>query len=283
MTEQSTLKQTLARLGIRPSRRLGQNFLTDPNMLSALVRDAAPTAGDRILEIGPGTGLLTERLLEAGATVTAVEIDYRLAAHLRSTLGTHKRLRIIEADACRIDPAECMPEDPYRCIANLPYSVSSVVLARFADTRRPPVDVHVLLQREIADRILAEPGTKDYSALSVKVQLLFEGTVLRTLPPQVFYPPPDVDSAFIRLVRTPGAVRPGVRRLAVELAQTAFAQRRKKALKLLGRRWDRDRLQAHFRALGIDDNARAEAIAVCQYAALASRLAAAGPTGEAPE
>ena len=131
------LLTVLRELGIKPSKKLGQNFLIDPNMLTAIVREAAPARGQRVLEVGPGTGILTRKLLEAGCLVTAVEIDLRLHEYLQQDLGNHPNLTLIRGDACRIDYDRLMGNQPFTCIANLPYSCSSVFLARVVAHPRP--------------------------------------------------------------------------------------------------------------------------------------------------
>jgi len=125
------------RLGLHPSRKLGQNFLVDVNLLEAMVRDAAPMAGERILEIGPGAGTMTEKLLESGCDLTAVEIDYRLVSWLRERFAGKSNFRLLEGDACKLDYQQIFGEAPYRCIANLPYSCGSVFLANISEQPNP--------------------------------------------------------------------------------------------------------------------------------------------------
>ncbi|MFA4943537.1 MAG: 16S rRNA (adenine(1518)-N(6)/adenine(1519)-N(6))-dimethyltransferase RsmA [Lentisphaeria bacterium] len=273
------LLDILRRLGVNPSRRLGQNFLADPNLLDWMLRTAAPQAGERVLEVGPGSGVLTRKLLAAGVELTAVELDHRLAAHLRATLGAAPNFRLVEGDACRQDYGALMGEDtPWRCIANLPYAVSSVLLAGFLDLRNPPRELYILLQLEMAQRLRAGPGTKDYGALTVQVQLDYAVEILRRVPPGVFFPPPEVDSAYVRLARPGERLPGGVRTLARELARLGFSQRRKQFRKLLASRFPTERLDAAFAALGLGAAVRAEALPVATFVRLAEALAA----GDAP-
>ena len=159
----SELLALLERLEIHPSRRLGQNFLIDPNMLDSLVRSAGVVEGDTVLEIGPGTGTLTERMLAAGARVQAIELDHRLAGYLRDErFKDDKAFSLLEADACRTDLDSLMGQAPFRCVANLPYSCSSQLLASLTSMANQPQDIHVLLQKEMADRLTAKAGTKEY-------------------------------------------------------------------------------------------------------------------------
>ena len=273
MTTARELRDLLAGLGIHPSRRLGQNFMVDANLLTALVRDAAPQPGQTVLEVGPGTGVLTRLLLAAGCRVTAIELDHRLAAYLRDTLGPQPGFRLVEGDACRTDYAGLFGSAPFRCIANLPYSCSSVFLAAMADLDNAPTDLHVLLQREMADRLGAAAGSKDYGALSVRLQLRYSVAVVRSVPPQVFWPPPEVGSAWIRLRQRTDCPPPALRRQAAELAAVAFSQRRKKAAKVLAARLGGPAVAlALFAHAGLSPEARAEQLSPADFVRLAACL-----------
>ncbi len=262
----------LDQLEIRPSRKLGQNFLVDTNLLNAIVRDAAPAPGENILEVGPGTGVLTRKLLEAGARVTSVEIDHRLAAYLREAFADQDTFRLIEADACKQNYDDVMGEAPYRCIANLPYASSSVLLAKMTELRNAPVDMFVLLQREMADRLGASPGTKQYGALSVTIGLCYSVKQLRSIPPNVFFPPPEVDSCLVRLCRHETAYPLCERELAHQLARIGFSQRRKKMLNLICKSFDRAVVTAAFARLGLSPDLRAEQLPVAGFVELAACL-----------
>jgi 16S rRNA (adenine1518-N6/adenine1519-N6)-dimethyltransferase len=267
------LLAVLAELGIRPSRRLGQNFMVDGNLLRALVSDADPRPGQLILEVGPGTGVLTRELLATGCRVVAVELDLRLAEYLRRRFAGCPGLTLVAGDACRQDYAALMPPPtPFRCVANLPYSCSSAFLARMSELEHGPADMHVMLQREMAERLGAAPGTKDYSALTVRVGLRYRATVLRRVPPQVFFPPPDVASAFVHFERCAPTSEPDVARLACELARLCFRHRRKKAMHGLSARVGREHLEAAFACAGLPPDVRAEAIDIPAFVRLAACL-----------
>lgn len=270
----------LERLQLHPSRRLGQNFLTDDNCLAALVRAAAPSAGERILEIGPGTGALTEKLLEAGCRVTAVEFDHRLAEYLRERFRGHEAFQLIEGDACATDYDRLFSEGtPWRCIANLPYSCGSVIVARFCALRNAPLSLHILLQREMAQRLCATCGTADYGALTVKVALRYTAEIVRIVPPGVFFPPPEVASAYVALRCLPDCADSAIRKTAAELATAAFSQRRKKALRLLEKSCPGGGFADSFAQLHIAEDARAETITVAQYLDLARLMSAKATSG----
>lgn len=267
------LKQLLTTLGIQPSRRLGQNFLIDPNLLTAMVRQAGLRPGDRVLEVGPGTGVLTRRLLEAGCSVVAIELDRRLAAYLQTEFAGEGRIEIIHADACRTHYDTIFGDSAYRCMANLPYSCSSVFLARMAASANPPRDLHVLLQHDMARRVASPPGTKAYNALTVQLMLRFTVRILRRIPPDVFYPPPEVDSAFVCFEHRDDAPAQAIRDLAAEIAGVTFRQRRKKCVTVLGGHLgSRERAQRAFRDTGLNLQARPEQLSPADFARLAACL-----------
>jgi 16S rRNA (adenine1518-N6/adenine1519-N6)-dimethyltransferase len=257
------------RLGFYPSRRLGQNFLLDMNLLDAMLRDAAPLAGEKILEVGPGAGALTDRLLASGCDLTAVEIDRRLVAWLRERFAGRSNFTLLEGDACKIDYQEIFAAAPYRCIANLPYSCGSVFLANISEQANPPRELFVLLQKEMGDRLIATPGTKEYGVLSVRLAIRYQISMLRTIPPKVFFPEPEVFSAFLKLSLKKELPPPELTTLARKLAGCAFSQRRKKTARLLQNRYPTAPIQMAFEKLGLALDSRAENISPEQYLALA--------------
>ena len=265
------LSAILERLEMHPSRTLGQNFLVDDNCLAALVRAAAPQPGEEILEIGPGTGVLTQRMLEAGSRVTAIEFDSRLAGYLREKYAGNPALRLIEADACKVDYKVLFPEGKaFRCVANLPYCCASVLLATLSELANPPKSFHVLLQKEMAERLAAEANTAEYGVLTVRLAFRYRAHIVRIVPHGVFYPPPEVDSAFLALEgrETPLAEEP-ILQLASRLAGAAFAQRRKQARRLLGAIAPEVDFAKALEELGLPSTARAEVITPEQYIQLA--------------
>ena len=267
------LLEILERLEFHPSRRLGQNFLMDPNMLHALVQDAQVVAGQRVLEIGPGLGVLTEPLLDAGCDLTAVELDHRLAEYLSEKFAGRSNFRLIQGDACKQDFDALMGETPYRCIANLPYSCSTPFLANIAAAKNPPTDLCVLLQKEMADRLSAAHGTKEYGLPTVKLALRYRSRILRLVPPGVFFPPPEVTSAFTKLEYNDRCGSEELRRLTEAVATAAFAQRRKKSLSLLNAAFPDADMHDVFRRCGLSEDIRADAISVDAYIALAREIA----------
>ncbi|HPY90137.1 MAG TPA: 16S rRNA (adenine(1518)-N(6)/adenine(1519)-N(6))-dimethyltransferase RsmA [Lentisphaeria bacterium] len=266
----SELIALFAKLKLHPSRRLGQNFLVDSNLLSALVRDAELLPGEQVLEVGPGAGALTAALLAAGCIVTAIELDHRLAEYVADRFGRdNAHFRLLQGDACRMDIDAVMGAEPYRCVANLPYSCSSPFLATAATLNNPPTAMHVLLQKEMADRLTARPGGKDYGVLTVRLALRYDTTMLRIIPPNVFFPAPEVTSAYVRLTLRPDAPEPEVRKLASTLAGEVFAHRRKKSFRLLTGRYPEECVAAAFAAAGLTQDARADDIPPAGFVTLA--------------
>ena len=269
----SELLALLERLEIHPSRRLGQNFLIDPNMLDSLVRSAGVVEGDMVLEIGPGTGTLTERMLAAGARVQAIELDHRLAGYLRDErFKDDKAFSLLEADACRTDLDSLMGQAPFRCVANLPYSCSSQLLASLTSMANQPQDIHVLLQKEMADRLTAKAGTKEYGVLTVRLGLLYEISTVKTIPKNVFFPPPEVVSAFVRMRLRPKRPPRDVMASVSHVAGLAFGQRRKKTCRMLEPEYGAERVAAAFAAASLTEDVRADAITPQAYVRLGMEL-----------
>ncbi len=271
------VKTWLEQMELRPSRRLGQNFLFDHNLLSAIIRDFDPRPGQEVLEIGPGSGTLTERLLAAGCRVTAVEIDHRLCAWLRHKFADAVNFRLVENDACKVDYDREFGALPYRCLANLPYAISSPWLVRMTEQENRPQDLAVLVQRELADRLTARPRTKEYGSLTLAVGLFYTVEQTRKVPPNVFFPQPEVDSACLRLQPSPWAAT--VSRLTRQhfsnLLRVGFSQRRKQLLKLLTARFPAAaaNLRQCLQTRGFNATARAEELTIEDFLALAAALA----------
>ena len=251
------LTAALAELGMRPGRGLGQNFLIDGNLLDAIARISAPEPDEEILEVGPGFGALTGRLLAAGAKVTAIEYDHRLAEYLRRHFADGN-LRLVEADACKADYRALFPEGRrFRAIANLPYSISSVFIARMLELEEPPERMFFMLQREMGDRLAAIPGTKECGSLSVRVQFDYRVHIERIVPPEVFYPPPEVDSALVGFQRRRDLELDPARRNKLRgIVNAAFAQRRKQLGKVLGAVYGREAALSALADAGIAPETR---------------------------
>jgi 16S rRNA (adenine1518-N6/adenine1519-N6)-dimethyltransferase len=273
------LREALAAVGFRPSRRLGQNFLVDTNAARAIARDSGVGAGDVVVEVGVGLGFLTEPLLERGiASLVAVEIDPRLLALAREEIGPDPRVRWIQADALAGKHA-LAPEleavlaqaQPVHVVSNLPYSISGPLLALLAERDEPPASMTVLVQAEVAARLLASPGTSDWGPLSVGVQSAYAGRVLRTLPPSLFRPRPKVQSALVRLEPLPGRAGASERARVTRLARSLLQYRRQTLLRVVGRlAGDPSRAAASLLAAGLDGSQRAEVLDLASLGRLAA-------------
>ncbi len=268
------LRRLLAAEGLRPRKSLSQHFLTDPVALDAIVDAAALSPGERVVEIGPGLGVLTRRLLAAGASVIAVELDARLAAWLRRELGDVPGFELIEADALTLHPRDVAGDGPYKVVANIPYSITSPLLHAFLGAASPPERIVMLVQLEVAERVAAPPGGMSY--LSAFAQNIATAEVVARVPAAAFEPVPDVDSAVLRLVRRP---RPIVaagddRERFVRVVQAGFRERRKQIHNGLARQLglDRGALELALAACGVDAERRPQTLSVAEWACLATRI-----------
>jgi 16S rRNA (adenine1518-N6/adenine1519-N6)-dimethyltransferase len=247
-------------------KRFGQHFLSDRGVVDAIVRAVAPRPGEAVVEIGPGLGAITGPLQERCGALTVIELDRDLAARLRDKPG----LEVIEADALRVDFAALGArhgDGPrLRIVGNLPYNISTPILFHLLEAVDHVVDQHVMLQKEVVDRMAAAPGRKDYGRLSVMLQWRYVVEHLLDVPPEAFDPPPRVHSAVVRMTPKPAA--PGVDPAVLgELVTVAFSQRRKILRHTLGR-W----LEARGAAEGFDAQRRAEEVPVEEYLRLAASL-----------
>lgn len=275
------VRATLRAAGLHARHALSQNFLADPEVLDAILAEAGPGPGDRILEIGPGLGLLTGGLLASGASVVAVELDRGLVAFLRDRFEAPlaaKRLRLIEGDALDQDLVRLV-EPPYEVVANLPYHITSPILhALLGETPRPRQAV-LMVQREVAERIAAPPGKMSY--LSVFVQYHARVRIAFRVPPEAFEPEPAVESAVIVVEPYPADDRLAAadEEALWRLVQAAFRERRKMLHNVLARQLpvDADRVAAALSASGIDPDRRPQTLAVGEWLALREAL---GPIGE---
>ena len=240
----SALAPLLEGRGLRLSKRLGQNFLVDAALADAIVADAGVTADDLVIEVGAGAGGLTQPLLATGAHVLAVELDRGMAELLREHLGDEERLTLVEGDALDgpdgLHPAIISVLDEARAagfarvlvVANLPYSCGTPVLARLLRRATAPDVIVAMLQREVVDRLRAQPGAPDYGPLAVLGALRADVRVLRSVPRDVFLPKPAVESTVFRVTPRPGT-DPATARAAADLASVAFRKRRKRLAKAL--------------------------------------------------
>ncbi len=284
----SEFRAALEAAGVRPSRRLGQNFLVDANLAEAIARDADPQPGETVLEVGPGGGFLTQHLLLAGARVVAVEIDARLAAVTRDLAPEPERLEVLNVDVLAgkhaLAPevlARLPVDEPWQLAANLPYSVASPLLVLLARLPNPPRAMTALVQAEVADRILAPPGGRDRGPLGLRLAVTHAGRRLRTVAPRLFWPPPKVESAVIRLELR--ADRPPPAELAAfdAVVEVLFRHRRQTLERRLREAWgDATLARRRIAELGLDPRGRPEGLALEDLLALARGP---GPSGPRPD
>lgn len=267
--KKSELTALLAAIGLEPSRKLGQNFLVDENFLDWIVKEAGAAQGEKIVEVGPGFGALTQRMLDLGAEVTAVEFDHRICEWLRSVL-VPKGLRLVEGDACKVDFSTLYGAGvPFRLVSNLPYSAGTVVVAKLLEVENPPEEMIIMLQKEVAMRLAAQAGEEEYGALSVRAQLAYEVTPLRMVPPQLFHPKPEVDSCVLRMRKRADMPSCTFRTLFSQVVRLGFSQRRKKMIKQLAAVFGRDNVEAAYKAAGLSEDIRAERVTLEQFRTIA--------------
>jgi len=273
---------------VKAKRSLGQNFLVDRNYRERIVRAASPVAGETIIEIGPGQGALTGDLLKTGAQIVAVELDRELAAHLRDQFTGFDNLNLIESDALKVDYClSIRPQSHARVIANLPYYISTPIIERLINARACITEMILMLQREVVDRLVAQPGSKDYGYFSVFTQFYCEVSRLFHVPPSAFRPSPKVYSSVVRLkVREKPAVEVSSPDYFITVAQVIFAQRRKTLLNNLKAGAARLGLEkmTNYDAIatrsGIDLRRRGETLSMTEIAKLATALGAPGSAWE---
>jgi 16S rRNA (adenine1518-N6/adenine1519-N6)-dimethyltransferase len=270
----STLRDLMRRHGIRPSKRLGQHFLVDAGALRSVVAAAELDPQDNVLEIGPGLGTLTRCLASASRAVVAVELDPRLLPPLREVLGDAPHVRLVQGDILRQDLAALLGPGPYKVVANIPYNITSILIRRLMEADHRPTRIVLTVQREVAERIIVGPGEMSLLALSVAVY--GRPKIAARIPPEAFYPPPEVDSAVLRIEVTPPRLDAALIEPVFRLAQAGFSQRRKQLRNALaaGLRVAPGQVDVWLERAGLPARARAQELAIEDWERLAR---AAGP------
>ena len=281
----SEIRALAAELDVTPTKKLGQNFVVDANTVRKIVHVASVTAGDRVVEVGPGLGSLTLAILETGATTTAVEIDHRLAERLPATAaapgGSAGALTVIDADALRVTE---LPGDPTVLVANLPYNVAVPVLLNMLEAFPSIQGVVVMVQAEVADRLAEPPGSRTYGSPSAKAAWYGTATRAGTISRSVFWPEPNVDSALVRLTRTAPPATTARREEVFAVVDAAFSQRRK-TLRAALASWAGSAVRAGeiLAAAGIDPSRRGETLHIAEFAAIAAAAhSAPAPSASTP-
>jgi len=261
--------------GLTPKKSLGQNFLHDPNTLAKIIEVAGLEAEDTVLEIGAGTGALTRLLAERTAQVVAIEVDERLQTLLRHELGVYNNVRLHWGDILDADLGRLMGTEPYKVVANLPYYITSAILRKLLESQPKPLTLTVMVQKQVAERLVAKPD--EMSLLAVSVQFYGMPKIVHTLKPSVFYPRPDVDSAVIHLEVSPQPqVAVPSEKLFFEVVRAGFGQKRKQLKNALtaGLSLPADQATRLLQEANIDPQRRAETLTLAEWGALTRLYAA---------
>lgn len=270
-------KVLLDSMGGEARKRFGQHFLASPGVVSGILRVARAGEGSRVVEIGPGLGVMTAPLLDTGAEVVAVELDRDLAAFLRER---HPELRLVEGDAVEVDWLELLEEGGWSVVANLPYNVGTRIVTRLLRCPERFERLVVMVQREVAERFVAPAGDRKRGSLSVFVEARAEARVALQVPPGAFHPPPKVDSAVVELVLRPAPEVAGLELDHLEaVVRAGFAQPRKMLRRTLGVAFGREVAAAALEAAGVSPTARPGTVSLAGWAELTRALS---PDGALP-
>lgn len=262
---------------LRASKRLGQNFLVDRGVVQGIVDAAELSPADTVLEIGPGIGTLTQGLAETGARVVAVELDKKLPAVLAETLKGYDNVTIVPGDILKLNIMETLglrAGEGFKVVANLPYYITTPIIMTLLEQRLPIERLVTMVQKEVAVRMTARPGSKDYGALSIAVQYFTVPRMVMDVPPRSFLPAPEVTSAVIAChVQDAPTVQPTDEKLFFRLVRAAFMQRRKTLLNALtGAGLSKEMSRAGLLAVGIAENMRGEQLSLADFARLSDAV-----------
>lgn len=275
------LKALLNRHGFNFSKTLGQNFLIDKNVLNKIVSASELNENSCVLEIGPGAGTLTRRLAETSARCTAVEIDKALLPILGETLAGFDNFNLINSDILKVDLKKLIKDEfdnkPFHVIANLPYYITTPIIMQILESRLPVVSMTLMVQKEVADRMCATCGGKEYGALSVAVQYYTIPTVICRAEPHCFIPQPKVASSVVHLkVSATPTVTVSDEKKFFAIVKSSFGQRRKTLLNALSKSpyfsANKDSVRSALVQMGVDENIRGEKLSISQFAKLSELL-----------
>lgn len=267
----SATRHILKIFNLRASKRLGQNFLIDSAVVDGIVEAAEISAGDNVLEIGPGIGTLTQGLLEAGANVTAVELDKKLPAVLAQTLEGYENFNLVQGDILKVDLEELMPQN-FKVVANLPYYITTQILLTLMERKLPVTKIVTMVQKEVAERMIAAPNSKAYGAMTVAVQFRADVRIAFDVPPESFIPRPEVTSSVVvcDIRESPFKVD---ETFFTKVVRAAFGQRRKTLINsLIGAGFQRNAVTKALEVTGIEPARRAETLTLEEFAQLANTL-----------
>ena len=275
IAQREVTRHILNRFGIRTQKKLGQHFLVDETVVRRIAESLELKPDVPVLEIGPGIGTLTQFLAMTGARVTAVELDRRCIEIMGTTLKAYDNIRIVQGDVLTLDFAELMGAGPFQIAGNLPYYITTPIVMKILEGHVPAEKMVFMVQKEVADRMVSGPGTKDYGALSVAVQYHTEAVKLFEVPSTAFMPPPAVDSAVILCTkRAQPPVDIPSEKLFFRVVRAAFGQRRKTlANALQGGGFSREDVTAMLQQTGIKGERRGETLSLDEFAALSRSFA----------
>lgn len=275
-------KELLQRHGFTLKKSLGQNFLIDPNILNKIVTAAGLDSSKGALEIGPGIGALTQQLAKIAGRVVAVEIDQRLLPLLEETLSPYSHASVVHGDVLKVDLKELFQQffaeyTQVSVVANLPYYITTPIIMKLLEEKLPLENIVVMIQKEVAERMSAKPGGKEYGSLSIAVQYYCEPEIVTIVPHTVFIPQPNVDSAVIKLkVRNQPPVEVEDEAFFFEVVHASFVQRRKTIYNNLASRFftkeTKGQLEAILQEAGIEPSRRGETLSIQEYALLSHCL-----------
>ncbi|TAN69273.1 16S rRNA (adenine(1518)-N(6)/adenine(1519)-N(6))-dimethyltransferase RsmA [Paraclostridium sordellii 8483] len=270
-------KEVVDKHGFKFSKSLGQNFLIDDNVIDRILDGARLSKGDKIIEVGPGIGTLTREMGRVADKVLAIEIDKTLIPILKDTLDEFENIEVINQDILKVNVEDLVTEKlnggPVKLVANLPYYITTPIVMKFLEEDIPVTDIVVMVQKEVADRMNANPGTKDYGALSVAVQYYCDTEIVAKAPRHMFIPQPNVDSTVIGLhVREERKYNVDSEDIFFKTVKAAFGQRRKTLLNALGTLGflNKDEIREVLNEANIDEKRRGETLSIEEFANLSN-------------
>lgn len=273
IARQEVTQHILKRFNIRAAKKLGQNFLIDPQVVADIAAAAVHEPGEKILEIGPGIGTLTQGLLEAGGDITAVELDSRLIPILKETLANYENLKIVHGDILKTDIPELMNHEPFTVAANLPYYITTPIVMSMLESRLPIRRMVTMVQKEVALRMVAKPGGKDYGALSVAVQYWTEPEIIRHVSSSSFIPAPEVESSVVCCTLRKEPPVDAEPKMFFRVVKASFAQRRKTlGNSLQCGNFSKEEVAEALKATGIDSQRRGETLSLEEFSNLAKEF-----------
>ena len=273
----ASIKKELKEYGLFPRKRWGQHFLVDRNILDKVIRTAEVEKGDIILEVGPGLGEMTLALARQAKKVIAVEIDSKLVAILEKKMRGHPNVEVVKSDILKVDFDQFLKKEghPIKVVANLPYQISTPLLFHFIESKDVFSTFTLMLQREVAERMAAPPGRKEYGPLSIFIQLSFDLTIRFFIKPSAFFPPPKVDSALVHMVwREEPLVETNDEEWFKRVVKACFGYRRKTLVNALkhSELVLPESMELKMKGIGIDPQRRPETLTIQEFAALANAL-----------